>query len=158
MIKALLTLWTWVVTQWRKFKMMLDKTTETPLKPIPLEDALNAIQRAIRDGVSYRAIARTFGLTKAEVKSLKVRSTGRFYFTSKTSDHQSNKTLRAELVNPINGKTSKPQGVSAFFSASQAWSWLKHQRFLEAVQPPQTDLENIKQAHQTPLDPTPAGI
>jgi hypothetical protein len=157
MTKLFLTIWTWVMTQWRKFKMMLNKTTETPLKPLPMQDSLNSIQQAIRAGLSYRAIARAFGVTKAQVKSLKVKATGRFYFASKTLDHQSNKTLRAELFNPVNGQTSRPPRVPVFYSAPQAWDWLKHQRLLSAMdEDPAQQLENIKAAYQTPLDLTPA--
>jgi len=113
------------------FKKAKTKMQETPYKPPPISEerlrALREVQASISAGVSYRAIARATGLSKAEVKSLKILNTGRFYFAP-SDNLDINQRLIPEKWDPITQQTSSPISTPIFTSALEAWAWLAYQR------------------------------
>ena len=150
-----LKLWSVILAFFNKVKSM----SETPYKPQKKEPlfVLREVQQAIRAGLSYRAIARATGLTKAEVKACKIINTGKFYFArgQASLNIHANQTLRAELFDPLTGQTSSPPSTPIFKSAPQAWGWLQGRRLM-------ADFEAANKAPQLltpgsyPTDYTPA--
>ncbi len=156
--------WSWLLTLWSFFKMQIDNINKEhqPLKPQDTRalDKVREVQDLLDAGVSYRALGRQYGLTKAELKSLQRFNTGRFYFGSKENNVHSNKVLKAERADPVSGQLSSPAGVPLFGGPTQAWDWLRRKRIYETFSEDQKKtLANLR--HNYPnqaIDPTPAGL
>lgn len=100
-----------------------NQTVEGTIKEVTLNikntkalDVLRSAQADVIAGLSYNAVSRKYGLDKDTVKSLKPRTTGKFFASVNKGGFR---VIVAERIDPLTGMSNAPMGTPLFNNAAQ---------------------------------------